>query len=59
MNGNERMAGFTPTDEYFAKGCYGISGVRKIPALGGTDKNDYITRLLTRRTETSRNTTNF
>ena len=45
MNGNERMAGFTPTDEYFAKGCYGISGVRKIPALGGTDKNDYITRL--------------
>lgn len=45
MNGNERMAGFTPTDEYFAKGCYGISGTRKVPALGATDKNDYITRL--------------
>ncbi len=45
MNGNERMAGFTPTDEYFAKGCYGISGTRKIPALGENNKNDYITRL--------------
>ena len=39
------MIGFTPTDEYFAKGCYGINGVRKIPALGVNDKNDYITKL--------------
>ena len=45
MNGDQRMIGFTPTDEYFAKGCYGINGVRKIPALGVNDKNDYITKL--------------
>lgn len=45
MNGDQRMIGFTPTDEYFAKGCYGINGVRKIPVLGVNDKNDYITKL--------------
>lgn len=45
MNGDQRVIGFTPTDEYFAKGCYGINGVRKIPTLGDADKNDYITRL--------------
>ena len=45
MNGEQRRIGFTPTDEYFAKGCYGINGVRKIPALGVNDKNDYITKL--------------
>ncbi len=45
MNGDQRMIGFTPTDEYFAKGCYGIQGVRKVPTLGVMDKNDYITRL--------------
>lgn len=45
MNGDQRMIGFTPTDEYFAKGCYGIGGVRKIPALGVNDRNDYITKL--------------
>ena len=47
MNGDERMAGFTPTDEYFAKGCYGIGGTRKIPALGANDRNDYLTQLFT------------
>lgn len=45
MQGNERKAGFTPTDEYFAKGCYGVSGVRAIPHLSDTTQNDYITRL--------------
>jgi hypothetical protein len=45
MQGYDRKAGFTPTDEYFAKGCYGISGVRPIPTLAETAKNDYITRL--------------
>lgn len=43
-NGN-RVAGFTPTDSYFAKGCYGINGLRQIPALADNSKNDYITRL--------------
>ena len=45
MNGDQRMIGFTPTDEYFAKGCYGIGGVRKIATLGDADKNDFITRM--------------
>lgn len=45
MNGDQRMIGFTPTDEYFAKGCYGINGVRKVSTLGEADKNDFITRL--------------
>lgn len=45
MSGDQRMIGFTPTDEYFAKGCYGISGVRKIATLSDADKNDYVMRL--------------
>ena len=45
MNGDQRMIGFTPTDEYFAKGCYGINGIRKVPTLGNADKNDFITKL--------------
>lgn len=45
MNGDQRMIGFTPTDEYFAKGCYGVCGVRKVDTLGDNDKNDFVTRL--------------
>lgn len=26
MMGNKRMIGFSPTEEYFAKGCFGVSG---------------------------------
>lgn len=37
-------AGFTPTDEYFAKGCYGVNGVHEIP-FGDGIKNDFLTRL--------------
>jgi hypothetical protein len=40
-----RVAGFTPTDEYFAKGCYGVNGLREIPTLTDSGKNDYLTRL--------------
>lgn len=43
-NGDKTFAGFTPTDEYFAKGCYGITGVREIP-FGENVKNDFLTRL--------------
>ena len=45
MNGDQRVIGFTPTDEYFAKGCYGVGGLRKVQTLGETDKNDFISRL--------------
>ena len=43
-NGTQTYGGFTPTDEYFAKGCYGINGVREIP-FGETVKNDFLARL--------------
>lgn len=33
MMGNRRMIGFTPTDEYFAKGCFGVQGMMQIPEL--------------------------
>mgnify|MGYP000894732133 CR=1 FL=1 len=45
MLGNDRKAGFTPTDEYFAKGCYGITGIRSVPTLAETAPNDFLTRL--------------
>lgn len=45
MVGNRRVVSFTPTDEYFAKGCYGIDGQMEIPTLGAEDKNDFLTRL--------------
>lgn len=45
MIGNRRVINFTPTDEFFAKGCYGIDGQREVPTIGLTDKNDYLTRL--------------
>ena len=45
MIGTRRIISFTPTDEFFAKGCFGIEGQREIPTLGVNDKNDFITRL--------------
>lgn len=45
MIGNRRVVNFTPTDEFFAKGCYGIDGQREVPTIGMTDKNDFLTRL--------------
>ena len=42
--GDKTYAGFTPTDEYFAKGCYGVNGVREIP-FGEGIKNDFLTCL--------------
>ena len=43
--GGRRMLGFTPTDEYFAKGCYGIKGLIEVPELKSGQKNDFLTRL--------------
>lgn len=43
--GGRRMLGFTPTDEYFAKGCYGIKGLIEVPELKPGQKNDFLTRL--------------
>lgn len=45
MLGNKRVIGFSPTEEYFAKACFGISGVRPIPDLKPGQPNDFLTRL--------------
>lgn len=45
MIGDQRTIAFSPTQEYFAKGCFGIEGIRVIPTVGPTDSNDFITRL--------------
>jgi hypothetical protein len=45
MQGNRRMIGFSPTDEYFAKGCFGISGVHEVPELRPGTKNTFLTDL--------------
>lgn len=45
MLGNRRMIGFTPTEEYFAKGCFGVQGIMPVPELGADGKNDFLTRL--------------
>ena len=45
MMGQKRVIGFSPTEEYFAKSCFGISGIREVPNLKPGDKNDFLTRL--------------
>lgn len=45
MLGSKRVIGFTPTEEYFAKGCFGVTGVREIPQLKPGEPNDFLTRL--------------
>lgn len=45
MYGNDRTIGFSNCERYFAKGTRGISGIRKIPALGPNDPNDFLTKL--------------
>ena len=43
--GNDRTIGFSNCERYFAKGTRGISGIRKIPVLGPTSPNDFLTKL--------------
>ena len=45
MIGESRRVCFTPTDEFFAKGCHGIAGQRTVPTLAPGEKNDFISRL--------------
>jgi len=45
MIGDDRVLGFTPTEEYFAKGCYGITGLIKVPTLTPTSYNNFLTLL--------------
>ena len=43
--GSKRYLGFSPTEEYFAKSCFGIKGVRMVPELQPGMKNDFLARL--------------
>lgn len=45
MNDSTRTITFTPSERFFAKGCYGIEGTINIPTLSQNDKNDFITKL--------------
>ena len=45
MIGNDRTIGFSNCEKYFAKGTRGVSGVMRIPALGPTTPNDFLTKL--------------
>lgn len=45
MIGNTRVVTFTPTQEFFAKGCYGIEGQFNVPSIGPADKNEFLTNL--------------
>lgn len=43
--GEKRFMGFGPDERYFAKRCYGISGLVEIPNLDNGAPNDMLTRL--------------
>lgn len=43
--GGKRVLGFTPTEQYFAKGCYGIHDLVEVPNLDDGTPNDFLTRL--------------
>jgi len=45
MYGNERIAGFSPTDQYNAKGTHGIKGIKNVPTLENDADNNYLTKL--------------
>ena len=45
MIGNRRVICFTPEQEFFAKGCHGISGQIPVPQLGEADTNNFLTLL--------------
>lgn len=45
MVGNDRTIGFSNCEKYFAKGTRGVSGVMRIPALGPTSPNDFLSKL--------------
>lgn len=48
MQGKRRMIGFSPTEEYFAKGCFGIGGLIEVPELKEGQPNTFLTDLFAR-----------
>lgn len=51
MMGSKRCIGFTPTEEYFAKGCFGVQGVIPVPELKEGQKNTFLTDLFAKAQE--------
>lgn len=51
MMGSKRVIGFTPTDEYFAKGCFGVQGVIPVPDLKDGQKNTFLADLFAKAQE--------
>lgn len=49
--GGKRFICFSPEQEYFAKGCHGITGKWEIPELGTDTTNDFMTRLFNKARE--------
>lgn len=45
MMGKKRMIGFTPAEEYFAKGCFGVSGLMQVQELKEGAPNTFLTDL--------------
>lgn len=45
MIGSQREICFSPEQEFFAKGCHGITGHIKVPELGANDTNDFISKI--------------
>lgn len=45
ITNGQRYLGFTPTEQYTAKGAYGIKGIVSIPELKDGDKNDFLEKL--------------
>ena len=51
MIGDKRTISFSPTEEYYAKGCCGIEGTFAVPTVGPEDKNDFLTTLFVKAKE--------
>lgn len=45
IENRSRMIGFSPTDEYFAKGCFGITGTIPVPTLQPGQPNVFLSNL--------------
>lgn len=45
VSNGQRYLGFTPTEQYSAKSCFGISGLVPVPELKDGDPNDFLTKL--------------
>lgn len=45
ISNGQRYLGFTPTEQYSAKACYGISGLMPVPEVGDNEHGDFLTKL--------------